>query len=367
MESNSIRIGISQGDTNGVGFEVILKTISDERLTELCTPVLYGSVHALNAYRKLIPNLPAFTYKKVLGATAIEPGKINFINCVPDSLTVNPGQASPEAGRAAFKALETVVADLKKGDIDALLTAPINKHAIQNDDFHFPGHTEYLEQHFAIQGQRPLMILMDERLRIALVTGHVPLADVPSLLSKEAITDCLLAFDRTLRQDFRIVRPRIAVLALNPHGGEQGLLGSEEASFIRPAIQEASQQGILAFGPYPADGFFGAFTHARFDGVLAMYHDQGLIPFKSLAMKNGVNFTSGLSIVRTSPAHGTAYDIAGRGDASEQSFRQALYAAIDIFRNRDVFRKASANPLVKGTVSPTVKDKSKGKGKSISS
>jgi 4-hydroxythreonine-4-phosphate dehydrogenase len=363
MERNSLRIGITHGDTNGVGYEVILKTISDERLLELCTPVIYGSVNAMNVHRKLIPDLPTFSYKKIPNAVEVELGKINIVNCVPDDIPFTPGQPSREAGLAAFKALETAVDDLKSGRIDALLTAPIHKDTIQNDDFHFPGHTEYLEKHFAPEGSRALMILMDEDLRVALVTGHVPLSKVSSLLSKQCIVERIEDFDHSLRQDFRVVRPRIAVLALNPHGGEQGLLGSEEEVFITPAIKEVTQQGILAFGPFPADGFFGSRAYTHFDGVLAMYHDQGLIPFKSLSMKNGVNFTAGLSIVRTSPAHGTAYDIAGKGIASEDSFRQALYAAIDVFRYRLDFQMATANPLKNAHLEKERKRRAKPKAK----
>ncbi|MDR2791356.1 MAG: 4-hydroxythreonine-4-phosphate dehydrogenase PdxA [Tannerellaceae bacterium] len=345
MEENSIRIGITHGDVNGVGYEVILKTICDERITELCTPVIYGSAGAMEVHRNLIADLPPLSFKKIADATGVETGKVNFINCVSGTLAINLGQPSPEAGRAAFESLEAAVADIKGGYLDALLTAPINKDTIQNEGFHFPGHTEYLEKHFKTAGRNALMILMDDRLRVALMTGHVPLANVPSLLDQNGIVSRLRDFDRSLREDFRIVRPRIAVLALNPHAGEQGLLGGEEKAIIIPAIKEAEKSGLLAFGPYPADGFFGSRAYTRFDGVLAMYHDQGLIPFKSLVMKEGVNYTAGLSIVRTSPAHGTAYDIAGRGTASEESFRQALYAAIDIVRNRAAYRQATANPL----------------------
>jgi 4-hydroxythreonine-4-phosphate dehydrogenase len=345
MEGNAIRIGITHGDVNGIGYEVILKTISDERIVELCTPVIYGSAGAMDVHRRRITDLPPFSLRKIADATRIETGRINFINCVSGTPAINLGEPAPEAGRAALASLEAAVADIKSGYIDALLTAPINKDSIQSEDFHFPGHTEYLEKHFKTSGQNALMILMDDRLRVALVTGHVPLVQVSSLLNRENIVSCLNVFDRSLREDFRIVRPRIAVLALNPHAGEEGLLGGEEKAVIIPAIKEAEKSGLMAFGPFPADGFFGSRAYARFDGVLAMYHDQGLIPFKSLVMKEGVNFTAGLSIVRTSPAHGTAYDIAGRGMASENSFRQALYAAIDIARNRAAYRQATANPL----------------------
>ncbi|MDR3127445.1 MAG: 4-hydroxythreonine-4-phosphate dehydrogenase PdxA [Tannerellaceae bacterium] len=364
MEGNTIRIGITQGDSNGVGYEVILKTLSDERITELCTPVIYGSLKSLHDHRQRIPGLSSFPFKEIRKAEAIETGVINFIPCSGGEVAFTPGQGSEESGLAAYHALEAVVRDLKGGHLHALLTAPIDKDSIQNEDFHFPGHTEYLEHHFGVPGQHALMILMNDQLRVALVTGHVALSEVPGLLSKESIVTRLVDFDRSLRQDFCVIRPRIAVLALNPHGGDGGLIGTEEKRILRPAIEKATQEGLLAFGPYPADGFFGSRGFTRFDGVLAMYHDQGLIPFKSLVMKNGVNYTGGLSIIRTSPAHGTAYDIAGQGIASPDSFRQALFTAIDACRQRAAFQEASSNPLVK-PAGPRFERSNKGRSKTI--
>ena len=253
----------------------------------------------------------------------------------------------PVAGESAFKALETAVTDMKRGVVDVLLTAPINKHNIQNEDFHFPGHTEYLEKCFGGLDKKALMILMKDDLRVALVTGHIPLSQVASSLNVGDIVNKLRIFNQSLKQDFGIVKPRIAVLSLNPHAGDAGLLGTEEETIIIPAMQEAEKKGVMSFGPYAADGFFGSQMYDKFDGVLAMYHDQGLAPFKTLAMDDGVNYTAGLPIVRTSPAHGTAYDIAGQNVASEESFRQALYAALDIFRNRLRYQEATANPLRK--------------------
>ncbi len=256
-------------------------------------------------------------------------------------------KSTPVAGESAFKALEAAVTDMKRGVVDVLLTAPINKHNIQNEDFHFPGHTEYLEKCFGGLDKKALMILMKDDLRVALVTGHIPLSQVASSLNVGDIVNKLRIFNQSLKQDFGIVKPRIAVLSLNPHAGDAGLLGTEEETIIIPAMQEAEKKGVMSFGPYAADGFFGSQMYDKFDGVLAMYHDQGLAPFKTLAMDDGVNYTAGLPIVRTSPAHGTAYDIAGQNVASEESFRQALYAALDIFRNRLRYQEATANPLRK--------------------
>ena len=264
-----------------------------------------------------------------------------------DETKVELAKSTPVAGESAFKALEAAVTDMKRGVVDVLLTAPINKHNIQNEDFHFPGHTEYLEKCFGGLDKKALMILMKDDLRVALVTGHIPLSQVASSLNVGDIVNKLRIFNQSLKQDFGIVKPRIAVLSLNPHAGDAGLLGTEEETIIIPAMQEAEKKGVMSFGPYAADGFFGSQMYDKFDGVLAMYHDQGLAPFKTLAMDDGVNYTAGLPIVRTSPAHGTAYDIAGQNVASEESFRQALYAALDIFRNRLRYQEATANPLRK--------------------
>ena len=256
------------------------------------------------------------------------------------------GTACCIGGEAAYAALERAAADMEAGSIDVLLTAPINKHAIQSDKFDFPGHTEYLERRLG-NGQKALMILLNDTLRVALVSGHVPVSKVSSVVTKETILEKLQIFEQSLRQDFCVVKPRIAVLALNPHAGDDGLLGTEEIEIIKPAIQEANAKGMLCFGPYPADGFFGTGHYRQFDGVLAMYHDQGLAPFKAIAMEDGVNYTAGLPIVRTSPDHGTAYDIAGQGKADEASFRQAVYAALDVYRNRVRYEEAYAHPLRK--------------------
>ncbi|MDR1981361.1 MAG: 4-hydroxythreonine-4-phosphate dehydrogenase PdxA [Tannerellaceae bacterium] len=345
MEEQLIKVGITHGDINGIGYEIILKTFSDNRLEELCIPVIYGS-SKIAAYHRKTLGLPAINMNNIGKAEDAGTNRLNIINCVQEDTKVELSQPSEVAGEAAYKALEAAVADLKRGVIDVLLTAPINKHSIQNDQFNFPGHTEYLEKHFGKE-KKALMILMNEELRVALVTGHIPLAGVASNITTASIVEKLRIFNQSLKQDFNIVKPCIAVLSLNPHAGDAGLLGNEEETIIIPAMQEAEKSGVMSFGPYAADGFFGSRKYEKFDGVLAMYHDQGLIPFKTLAMKNGLNYTAGLSVVRTSPAHGTAYDIAGQNLASEDSFREALYAAIDIYRNRKRHKEATANPLRK--------------------
>jgi 4-hydroxythreonine-4-phosphate dehydrogenase len=341
-----IKVGITQGDINGIGYEVILKTFADIRMAEICIPVIYGSAKVAAYHRKAM-ELQTVAFNQISNAKDATINKVNIVNCINEETKVELGQSTPVAGEAAYQSLEKAVSDLKSGIIDVLVTAPINKHNIQREDFHFPGHTEYLEERFGKDEDKSLMILVKDSLRIALVTGHIPLAEVPKVLTKEKIIDTAIRFEKSLKRDFRISRPRIAVLSLNPHAGENGLLGNEENEIITPALNELQEKKILCFGPYPADGFFGSGEYSRFDGILAMYHDQGLAPFKTLAMEDGVNFTAGLSIVRTSPAHGTAYNIAGQNKASEESFRQAIYMAIDTFGNRAEYDKARSNPLKK--------------------
>ena len=345
MEDKMIRVGITHGDINGIGYEVILKTFSDQRMTELCVPIIYGSSKVAAYHRKAL-DLPAVNINVVSRAEEAGLNRVNIINCVEDDIKVELTQSTPVAGRAAYKALEAAVADLKSGAIDVLVTAPINKHNIQNAQFHFPGHTEYLEQTLG-DGQKALMILMTDILRVALVTGHIPVSQVPSQITVENIVTKLQVFNQSLKQDFTIIKPRIAVLALNPHAGDNGVIGNEEVEIIKPAMEEAERLGVMSFGPFPADGFFGSKMYEDFDGVLAMYHDQGLAPFKALAMEEGVNYTAGLPFVRTSPAHGTAYNIAGQNLASESSFRQAVYTALDVYRSRQSYREATAHPLRK--------------------
>lgn len=345
--SPRLRVGITHGDFNGVGYEVILKMLDDPRILELCTPVVYGSAKIAAYYRKgleLAFNIP---FNQIQQASQARTDAVNIVNVIGQEAHIAPGESTPEAGEAAFIALERAVADLKEGTIDVLLTAPINKANIQSDTFRFVGHTEYLASACG-DGAEPLMILFNDRIRVALVTTHLPLAKIAEAITEDAIVAKLQLFNQSLTADFAIVKPRIAVLSLNPHAGDGGLLGAEEKEIIAPAIERARNQlKIHAFGPYPADGFFGNGLYTKFDGVLAMYHDQGLAPFKTLAMESGVNFTAGLPYVRTSPDHGTGYDIAGKGVASEASMRAALYAAIDIFRSRRTHEEMTASPLPK--------------------
>ena len=340
-----IKVGISHGDINGIGYEVILKTLSDIRIFELCTPVIYGSTKVA-AYHKKALEIPNISLNIVSGAQSAANNRVNIINCVDEEIKVELSKSTQAAGEASFAALKRAVSDLRSGLIDVLVTAPINKNNIQSENFNFSGHTEYLQE-IAGAGKNALMILATENLRVALATGHIPLSEVPKVLSIDKIVSKLKDFNESLIADFGITNPRIAVLSLNPHAGEEGLLGKEEQDIIIPSMQEAEKQGIICFGPYPADGFFGSRTFEKFDGILAMYHDQGLIPFKTLAMEAGVNFTAGLPVIRTSPDHGTAYDIAGKNVASENSFRNALYMAIDIFNNRKSYREMTKNPLKK--------------------
>jgi len=343
-QDKKIRVAITQGDTNGVGCEVILKTFADPAMFEICTPIVYGSPKVI-AYHKKALNIDT-NYSIINRVEEARDGRLNVLTCFDEEVKIELGQPSEEAGRAAFKALDRAMADYQAGLYDVLVTAPINKATIQSPNFHFPGHTEYIESK-AGNGDKALMILMNENLRVALVTTHLPIKDISKAITKEAIIEKAVIFQKSLKRDFRISSPRIAVLSLNPHAGDNGLLGTEEKEVIVPAIEELEKQGVQAFGPYAADGFFGSNTYDYFDGVLAMYHDQGLAPFKTIALDSGVNYTAGLPIIRTSPDHGTAYDIAGQGKADENSFRQAIYTAIDVFRNRQNYDEPLQNPLPK--------------------
>lgn len=344
MENSKIKIGITQGDVNGVGYEVILKTFSDPLMLELCTPVIYGSPKIAAYHRKALDLSANFSI--VNSAADAADNHLSVVNCIEEEVKVEFSKPTTEAGKAALAALERATEEYREGLIDAIVTAPINKHTIQSEAFAFPGHTEYIEQKLG-NGQKALMILLKNDFRVALVTGHIPLSQVASAITKELIEEKLEIFNQALRQDFGIGSPRIAVLSLNPHAGDEGLLGTEEQEIIIPALQEMAAKGVLCYGPYPADGFMGSGNFAAFDGILAMYHDQGLAPFKALAMDEGVNYTAGLPVVRTSPAHGTAYDIAGKGVASEDSFRQAVYVAIDVARNRRCDKVLRSKPLRK--------------------
>jgi len=344
MEAEKIIIGITHGDINGIGYEVILKALSDSRILDMFVPVIYGSSKLAGFHKKNI-DLQGLNLNVINSLEEANSKRVNIINCVDEELKAELGQSTAEAGKAAFEALERATDDLKKGLLQAIVTAPINKKNIQSENFHFPGHTEYLEEKFG-EKSSALMMLVNESIRVAVVTGHIPISEVASSLTQEVILKKLKILNNSLKKDFSIIKPRIAVLGLNPHAGDDGVIGDEEQKIIIPAIQEAGKEGILCYGPYPADGFFGSGNFRNFDAILAMYHDQGLIPFKTLAFENGVNFTAGLSIIRTSPAHGTAYDLAGQNKASEQSFLDALYLACDVYKNRLNYSEITSNPLV---------------------
>lgn len=343
MDNEKIITGITHGDINGIGYEVILKTLADVRILDMITPVIYGSSKAAAFYRKLF-DIQGLSFNQVNSVNDIHTKKINIVNCTDDELKVEPGRVTEEAGKASFAALEKATSDLKSGALQVLVTAPINKKNIQSDAFHFPGHTEYLSEKFG-GDNTPLMLLVNDVMRVAVVTGHVPVSKISELLTTDLILEKLSVLNQSLKSDFRIIKPRIAVLGLNPHAGDEGVIGNEEANVIFPALKLAEKEGICCMGPYPADGFFGSGHFNRFDAVLAMYHDQGLIPFKTISMDSGVNFTAGLPVIRTSPAHGTGYDIAGKNIASEDSFRQAIYTACDIYNNRKWHTEINANPL----------------------
>ena len=340
--SNMVRVGISIGDLNGVGFEVIMKSLEDNRVLSNITPIIYGSARIASFYRKSL-NIQ-FNYKKISNADHAEEGKINVLNLWDDEFKIEPGISSEEGGTVAFNSLEGATKDIAAGKIDVLVTAPINKKNIQSDKFKFPGHTEYLTAYS--NADDSLMFMTKDNLRVGVATNHIPLSEINKTLTKEIILRKLILMNQSLIRDFNIIKPKIAVLGLNPHAGENGMLGNEESDIIVPAIEMAKKEGVLAFGPYASDGIFGSGAFKNFDAILAMYHDQGLTPFKALAGGTGINFTAGLPIVRTSPDHGTAYDISGQGIADETSFRNAIFLAVDIFQNRNIYKEIHANPLV---------------------
>ncbi|TNF50024.1 MAG: 4-hydroxythreonine-4-phosphate dehydrogenase PdxA [Bacteroidetes bacterium] len=342
VNPNPIKVGISIGDINGIGPEIIMKVFKDPRMSIDCTPIIYGSTKVFSHYKKVLDEND-FSYQSCKSASDAHSKKVNVVNAWQDDIAIEEGKMTEEGGKAAFAALELATQELASGKIDVLVTAPISKEAIVKAGFKFPGHTEYLAD---LSGEKDaLMIMVSSALKVALVTSHIPLKDVSTALTREKIVDKIKAFDQSLRKDFGVIRPKIAVFGVNPHAGENGKMGAEEQEIITPAINAAKNADILAFGPYPADGFFGSNAMKGFDGVLAMYHDQGLAAFKALAFEEGVNYTAGLPIVRTSPDHGTAFDIVGKGIASEQSLRSAIYTAMDVFKNRKMHREINANPL----------------------
>ena len=339
--SKKIRVGVSIGDVNGIGMEVIIKTFMDKRMQELCTPIIFGSSKLASLHLKAI-GIEDFSFNVIEKHSKANNKKVNLINCWKEEAKITLGENSAEGGKFAFKSLDAATNALIKDEVDVLVTAPINKQNIQSDSFQFPGHTEYLE---AKDKRDALMLMLSESMRIGMVTGHLPLKEVSSNISQEKVLKKLRLLNKSLKQDFGIRKPKIAVLGLNPHSGDQGVLGMEEDDIISPALKKSKEENILSFGPYPADSFFGSDKLGAFDGILAMYHDQGLIPFKTLSFGKGVNFTSGLSFVRTSPDHGTAFEIAGENKANEQSFREAVFTACDIYKKREEFNKVHENPL----------------------
>lgn len=342
MSEKKIRVGITVGDINGIGIEIIFKTLANPFLLDSCIPIVYGSIKTMTFHRKVL-GINDLTFQIIKEANEANPRKANLINCWDQEIKLDLGKETETGGIYALKSLEAATQDLLEGKIDVLVTAPIHKHNIQKAGFNFPGHTEYLES--KAQCKDSLMFMIGENLRIAVVTGHIPLSAVSNSITESSILSKLKILDTTLKNDFWIDKPKIAVLGLNPHAGEEGSLGQEELETILPSIQKAKESGILAFGPFPADGFFGKGDFSKFDAVLAMYHDQGLIPFKNIAFHQGVNFTAGLPFVRTSPDHGTAFDIAGKNLASETSFLEAMVLACDIFKRRTEQMELKKNPL----------------------
>ncbi|NAS30998.1 4-hydroxythreonine-4-phosphate dehydrogenase PdxA [Flavobacteriaceae bacterium R38] len=338
----NIKVGISIGDINGIGCEIILKTFMDTRMLDFCTPVIFASVKTISFQRKYLHI--QVDYNGIENASKAIPGKINIVNVWKETPKVTFGKETKEGGKYALNSLRAATEALKNNHIDVLVTAPINKHNIQTEKFKFPGHTDYLAKE--LKGEA-LMFMVTEGLKVGLLTDHVPVKNVSDHLSAELIENKINKVYESLRQDFRIIKPKIAVLGINPHSGDNGVIGSEDDELLKPVIQKISNNGKLVYGPYAADSFFGSKNHEKFDAVIAAYHDQGLIPFKTLSFGQGVNFTAGLNKVRTSPDHGTAYEIAGKNEANPDSFKEAVFTAISIFKNRNEFTAISKNPLKK--------------------
>jgi 4-hydroxythreonine-4-phosphate dehydrogenase len=335
-------IGITHGDFNGISYEVIIKTFMEPRMLELCTPIVYGSSKIASYHRKVL-NINDFNFNLIKKADQAPARRANIINITDQEVKIDLGESSEIAGKLAISAIDMAIEDLKGGRLNAIVTAPINKKNIQSPDFDFVGHTEYLAKKFNTNDF--MMMMVSEKIRIGFVTGHVPIRDITKDLDADLVLRKLIIMNNSLIKDFGVRRPKIAVLGLNPHAGDRGVIGNEEETVIAPAIKRATAENILAFGPYPSDGFFAANSYKDFDGILAMYHDQGMIAFKIIAFDSGINFTAGLPIVRTSPAHGTAYEIAGKNEANPESFRHAIYLALDIWNQRQLYEQLNANPL----------------------
>lgn len=342
IDAEKIKVGISIGDLNGIGSEIILKTFADNRILDFCTPVIFASTKLMAFYKKHFKS--AIKFQSINNLDAIADNRINVFNSWKEDVSVNFGKEEKKAGEYAIKSLRAAVKALKTNKIDTLLTAPINKHNIQSDKFSFPGHTDFLAQE--LDG-KSMMLMVSGNLRVGLLTDHVPVKDITKVITPELIEAKITTIHKTLKQDFRISKPKIAILGINPHTGDNGVIGTEDDTVLRPTIKKLKENGLLVYGPYAADSFFGGSNFKNFDAIVASYHDQGLIPFKTLSFGNGVNFTAGLNKIRTSPDHGTAYEIAGKGQADENSFKEALYTAIKIYKNRSEYLDLTKNALKK--------------------
>jgi len=342
MKKEKIVVGITQGDINGIGYEVIIKSLMDNKILDLCTPIVYGSPKVAAYHRKAL-NIDNFSFNNIKSPKEANHKRANIINCLDDNIRVELGKSTQLAGEASYIALEEAIKDLKEEKIDVLVTAPINKDNIQSQRFNFPGHTEYLRDQFGAEDA--LMFMVSDIMRVGIVAGHVPISKVPSYITVENIMKKLRILNHSLLVDFGIRKPRIAIFGLNPHAGDNGVIGDEEQKIILPAIKQAKEENIIALGPYSADGFFASGYFNKFDAILAMYHDQGLAPFKALVFDSGINFTAGLPVIRTSPAHGTAFEIAGKGEANPDSFRKAIYLACDIYKNRASYEELTKNQM----------------------
>ena len=341
-DDTRVRIGLTHGDINGIGYEIIIKSLIDNQIVDLITPIVFGISKVASYHRKTL-GLQDFNFNLIKRVGAANPKRPNIFNIYDREVKIDLGTSTKVAGQMAHLSLKAVLGSLDHGEIDAIVTAPINKKNIQSDEFRFPGHTEFFADRYEVHDY--LMLMVNNDLRIGVITGHIPIREVPDALNEDLVMRKIKIMHDSLRRDFAIQKPKIAILGLNPHAGDDGLLGNEEQEILIPVINKAQDKNILVYGPYPADGFFGSPNFKKFDGILAIYHDQGMVPFKTLAFETGVNFTAGLPIIRTSPAHGTAFDIAGQDIADAASMRSAIYLACDIYRHRTDFDEMNANPL----------------------
>ncbi|MBB4118493.1 4-hydroxythreonine-4-phosphate dehydrogenase [Mesonia hippocampi] len=340
QETSKIKVGISIGDLNGIGCEIILKTFQDSRMLSFCTPVIFANTKVVSYYKKIL-KIP-INFQGIPSADKAIDDKVNVVNLWKENIKITPGAEDKVIGEYAFKSLQAATNALKENQVDVLVTAPINKHVIQSEEFNFPGHTDYLAQEF---GGESLMFMVSENLKIGLLTDHVPVKNVPEKITRKLIEQKVNTIAESLKKDFCVSVPKIAVLGINPHNGDNGVIGDEDQKVLMPTVNQLNKKGQYVFGPYAADSFFGSKNYQNFDAVIAAYHDQGLVPFKTLAFGNGVNFTAGLSKVRTSPDHGTAYEIAGKGEANHNSFEEAVFTAIKIYKNRNEYQQLTKNPL----------------------